>query len=227
MDFRLFFNVIVRFKYLVAGGLVVACALAFLTVFKVTPHGLRYRQQEKWADTARVLVSTSTTSDQDPASLAQVYATLATSDQVTKAAIRRHRIPGTLQADFGYVNRTSTALPTISVTGISSTPERAATLANDAIGALRVFVQRQQDETGISVENQATLEDLNTAIPFTALVFSPRSKTPPVIVFVLVLAATIGLAFLLENLRPRERKGSVEVEPPATSIDARRARDQA
>ena len=93
--------------------------------------------------------------------------------------------------------------------------------------ALRGFVDLQQTDSGIPVEKQATLKPLNTAIPIRALVFSPRSKTPPVIVFVLVLAATIGLAFLLENLRPRVRKAPVEVESTASYIDARRARDQA
>ena len=70
-----------------------------------------------------------------------------------------------LLADFGYVNRTSTVLPTVSVTAIATTPERAATLANDAIDALRVFVQRQQNHTGITVENQASLEDAEHGDP--------------------------------------------------------------
>jgi capsular polysaccharide biosynthesis protein len=226
MDFRLFFNVIWRFKYLVAVGLTLACTLSFLTVFKVDPHGLRYRQQQTWADTARVLV-TSPANGQDPTQLAQVYATLATSDQVTEEAKSRHRIRGSLLADFGYINRTSTVLPTISVTAISATPEHAATLANDAVDALRGFVDVQQTVAGIPLEKQATLKTLNTAVPLTAQVFSPRSKTPPVVVFVLVLAATIGLAFLLENLRPRVQKTAVEVESTPSYFDARRARDQA
>jgi hypothetical protein len=33
----------------------------------------------------------------------------------------------------------------------------------------------------------------------------PRSKTVPIMIFMLVLIATIGLSFLLENLRPRAR----------------------
>ncbi len=226
MDFRLFFSVIWRFKYLALVGLLLACTLAFLTVFKVSPQGLQYRQQETWGDTARVLVTTKT-DGQDPTSLAQIYATLATSDQVTRAAILRHRIPGILQADFGYINRTSTVLPTVSVTAISASPRRAATLANDAVDALRLFVARQQADAGISPDQQATLKTLNTAIPYTALVVSPRSKTPPVIVFVLVMAATIGLAFLLENVRPRTRKLPLEAESTPSYFDARRARDQA
>ena len=106
------------------------------------------------------------TNGQDPTALAQVYATLATSDQVTKAAILRHRIRGSLLADFGYINRTSTVLPTISVTAISATPERAATLANDAVDALAGVRRSAADRLGIPVEKQATLKTLNTAIPF-------------------------------------------------------------
>jgi hypothetical protein len=226
VDFRLFFSVLRRFKHIVAAGLLIAFALAFLTFFKVGLHGLGYREQQKWADTARVLVTTPN-GGQDPTSLAQVYAALATSDEVTKAAIMRHRVPGVLVGDFGYVNRTSTALPTISVTAVSTNPRNAALLANDAVAALRVFVRRQQSQGGIPLARQAKLQTLNTAIPFRAQVYAPRSKTPPVIVFVLVLAATIGLVFLLENLRPRARSAPVVVEPTPSYIDARRARDQA
>jgi hypothetical protein len=226
MNFRLFFSVIRRFKYLIAIGFLLACFLSVLSFAKIGPHGLTYRQNETWSDTARVLVQTKA-GGTDPGQLAQVYSTLATSDAVTRAAIARHRIPGIIQADFGYINRTSTVLPTIAITAISTTPLAASTLANDATDSLRTFVAQQQAAAGIPPNIQAQLQTLNHAIPFTAVVFSPRSKTPPVIVFVLVLAATIGLAFVLENLRPRPAAEPLELESAPSAIGARRARDQA
>ena len=38
--------------------------------------------------------------------------------------------------------------------------------------------------------------------PRGAEIFQPRSKTMPIVIFLAVMFATVGLAFLLENLRP-------------------------
>lgn len=225
MNFRLLFSVLLRFKRLVALGLLLAIGLAFLSYVKVGSHGLQYRQEEKWSSSARMLV-TNPPGSQDPVVLAQIYAALATSDGVTSAAIKRHGIVGALVGESGYLNRTSTALPTISVTAISTTPARSATLANDAVSALRSFIAQQQAATGVPLSHRARLRDLNHAIPFRAQIFTPRSKTPPVIVFVLVMAATIGLVLILENMRPMPpRAVPVEFESAPPNLDARRARD--
>jgi capsular polysaccharide biosynthesis protein len=210
---------------IVGVGFVLACVLAFLSFVKVGPNGLTYRQQETWMSSARVLVQSQIA---DPVQLAQNYAALATSDEVAKAAVRKHGTLGTLQAEAGYINRTSTSLPTVSVSAISATPANSAVLANDSISALRAFIERQQTEAGIPPTKRDQLEILNRARPFAALVATPRSKTPPVIVFVLVVAATIGLAFLLENLRPRVRAVQpAELERRRASNEARRVRRQA
>ena len=50
-----------------------------------------------------------------------------------------------------------------------------------------------------------------------ARVFQPRSKTMPIVIFLAVMFATVGLAFLLENLRPRARPGEPVVATPTTS----------
>ena len=57
----------------------------------------------------------------------------------------------------------------------------------------------------------------DVAQPKKAKVFSPRSKTMPIVVFLAVMLATFGLAFLLENVRPRKQ----EVGEPA-AIELRR-----
>jgi hypothetical protein len=44
-------------------------------------------------------------------------------------------------------------------------------------------------------------------------IYQPRSKTMPIVILLAILFATIGLAFLLENLRPRHR------DPGAQSAD--------
>ena len=92
-----------------------------------------------------------------------------------------HGVVGALQAASGYVNRTSTPLPTVSISGISATPIAAATLANDGVAALGRYVARQQAHTGVPPAQRAKLQILNSALPFRAQVFTPRSKTPPVV----------------------------------------------
>jgi capsular polysaccharide biosynthesis protein len=224
VDFRLFASVLHRFKWIVALGFLLACAVAFLSFATVGPHGVKYRQNETWMSTARVLV---TSAVQDPVQLAVTYAALATSDEVTKAAIAKHRIRGTLAADFGYTNRASTALPTVSVSATAATPATSATLANDSIPALKAAVARQQADAGVPASKQAQLQVLNRAVPAEALVATPRSKTPPVVAFVLVMAATLGLVLVLENLRPRVAVVSGEFVQARTSGEAPRIRQQA
>ena len=223
MDFRLFLNVLRRFRLIVGIGFVLACALAFFSFVKIGSNGLEYRQQVKWMSTARVLV---TSTNDNPVQLAITYAALATSDEVTNAAIHKHGIAGTLQADFGYINRTSIALPTVLVSAISATPANSAILANDGIVALERFVARQQAELGVPPAKRAELQQLNRALPSAAQVATPRSKTLPVVVFVLIMAATVGLAFMLENLRPRVRAVPAELGLRPASDEARRVSRQ-
>ena len=48
--------------------------------------------------------------------------------------------------------------------------------------------------------------------PRGAEIFQPRSKTMPIVIFLAVMFATVGLAFLLENLRPPCAAGRAAVE---------------
>ena len=212
MDFRRFLGVLRRFKYIVVAGFVLACVAAFLSYAKIGPNGLSYRQQEVWSSSARLLVNSPASSGQDPSNLAITYSQYVSSDQVVKPAIRMHHILGTLQGSYGYSNQTSTALPTVTVSGLASNPVAASTLATDGVIALKNFVLRQQSAAGVKPSDRTSLAVLNQAIPFTAQIVTPRSKTPPIFVFILVLAATLGLVFVLENLRPRVERTRVEVE---------------
>jgi capsular polysaccharide biosynthesis protein len=224
MDIRLFVSLIRRFKYIVVAGVVLACVAAFLSYVKIGPHGFEYRQKELYSSTARLLVTSPAANGQDPASLAVIYSQYATSDEVIKAAIQRSHVRGTLQGDSGYVNSTSTALPTVTVSGIAPNPVDASIIANAGVVALKRFVNHQQAAQGIPPADRAFMSELNAAIPFTAIITTPRSKTPPIFAFIVVLAATLGLVFALENLRPRLRPVLVEVEAPRPSEEARQAR---
>ena len=174
--------------------------------------------------TARVLV---TSTNDDPVKLAVNYAALATSDEVTRAAISRDGVRGTLLGDSGYVNKFSLGLPTVAVSAITTSPAKSAVLANDGMTALKDFVARQEAESNLPDFKRSGFQLLNRALPAAAVVATPRSKTPPVVVFVLVMAATVGLVLILENLRPRVRVVSGELMQARASGETQPIRQQA
>jgi capsular polysaccharide biosynthesis protein len=219
MDIRLFFRVLRRFKFVAALGLVVATALAFLSFVKVDQHGLRYRSQETWLSTARVLIAPEAKvpleSVPNATGLATLYASLMSSDTVRAAANRLHRIPGGLSADPSFDKNTQATLPILYISAVSTSPRNAAVLANDGVTALNHFIASQQNTTNVPPTQRIHLEYLNVASPLAATVSSPRSKTRPIMVFILGLAATMGLVLILENLRPRLREVRDEVDRAA------------
>ena len=48
-----------------------------------------------------------------------------------------------------------------------------------------------------------------------AALVAPRKLTRPIFIFLAVMIAALGLAFVLENLRPRVRPVAAEPEKPA------------
>ena len=57
MDLSLYGRVIWRFRWLVVLGLILAIALAVLSVAKVSSHGLSYRKHEVWQSSTTVLLT--------------------------------------------------------------------------------------------------------------------------------------------------------------------------
>ena len=57
MDFGLYARVLWRFKLIVIGGLLLATGAAVLSVIRIAPSGVSYRQDELWASTARLGVT--------------------------------------------------------------------------------------------------------------------------------------------------------------------------
>ena len=204
----------IRFKYVVVGGFLLACLAAFFSYVKVGPNGFAYRQQEIWSSSANVLVTSPAPNGADPASLATIYSQYAASDQVKATALRMDGIPGTLQGTPGFDTTNQTSLPTLTVSGLAASPLKASILANDGVIALKAFIRER--EAGTPPAQRPYISVLQRAIPFRAQVYTPRSKTPPVFAFLLMIAATLGLAFLLENLRPRVRvvPDEVDIEVP-------------
>ena len=124
MDFQLYARVLWRFKLLFVLGLLLAVALATLSVVRVSGDGLTYRQNELWSSTTRLGVTqkgfpTGRLLAQDPSldpqkqaqrlgipiadpnrlnSLTLLYAELATSDPVLRQMRRDGPIRGQILA---------------------------------------------------------------------------------------------------------------------------------
>jgi hypothetical protein len=221
MDLRLFARVLRRFKFVAAIGFVLTAGLAFLSYVKVSPHGLRYRTPQTWSSTARVLIAADmklafgSGAGPDTRSLATLYASLASSDSVRAIAFNLHKAPGGLSASAGFDKDTQATLPVMYISAISKSPRDAARLANDGVEALNRFIVRQENVANTPLSQRVHLQYLNVASPLVATVAIPRSKTRPIMVFVLGLAATLGLILILENVRPRMRQVKTEIERAA------------
>jgi hypothetical protein len=177
--------------------------------------------------------------------LAALYAELATSDPVRRLVEQRGGIPlcahegasdaaetssdecGELAATPVVVGDNRVALPFIDLTAIAPSATETMNLAQDSADAFRSYIRTQQIVNNVPAEDRVIVEQL--VRPSRAEVARPRSKTMPVVVFLAVMLATIGLAFLLENMKPRKppvfqtvRHWAPEaVEPEATGTRGR------
>jgi len=248
VDFRLYADVVSRHRKLVVYGLGLAFALALLTMLRVGPDGVGYRQSEEWSSTSRLGVTQQgfpwgrlfaqdakalTPAEQarrlgipiaDPnrfKDLAFLYAELATSDPVRRLILRSGPIDGKVIAE-PVLAENGITLPLIDVTATAGSAEGAIALAQRAATALDRYVEQQQRSFDVPATDRVLLLRLLRAEE--ATLTKPRPKTIPVVVFLVVMAGTIGLAFLLENMRPsvqlvtekeekRKPEESVSIEP--------------
>jgi hypothetical protein len=221
-------------------GLIVALGLTTLTMFRVSPKGLTYRQQETWISYSQVFVTQTgfpwgrlgvtdagVTKPQpgdlssqvaDPGrltSLAVIYSHLVTTDGVRSLMAPDHPPVGSLEAapvlDAASGNE---PLPIISIAAHSDSAKDAKRLAGAATKALVAYVERQQTRNAIPDKDRVDL--VNVVRPDHAALEKGRSKAMPMIVFIVVMMATFALALVCENLRPRRAM-------PASSPSARTA----
>jgi hypothetical protein len=91
-------------------------------------------------------------------------------------------------------------LPLINIRAIGTTPTEAIGLARRTTNALVTFIRRQQSAAAIKPQERVVVQVIDE--PDSARLVAPRGRTLPLIVFTAVMIAFIGLAFVLENLRP-------------------------
>jgi hypothetical protein len=225
MEVAAIFRVLQRFRVPVLAGLALALALALLSYYRISFDGgpsLTHRSDETWASYSQLLVtqpgfSWGSTDGRggvagDPArppvdegrlaTLATVYSRLVTSDGV-RAIMRADGPPirGAVDASPLPATRNSDdLLPIVNISALATTRVDSLRLADRAARSLQAYLAQTQRKNGIPPNERVQLQTIRQA-GLTELV-SPRPKTPPIIVFFTVMAATLGLAFLLDNLRP-------------------------
>jgi len=218
MDLSLHGRVLWRFRWLVLSGVLLAILLAVLSVAKVSSHGLSYRKPEIWQSSTTILLTQNgfpwgravLPAGQPGATggpgwlsgLTELYAQFANSDQV-KALMLRDGAARDWSITAGPVIPTGSdsALPVIALAGLAESPSTAvkATLVGRA--AFLQYVKSQQVLAAIPKADRVDLQVLQNVTP--PKLVEPRKKTLPIVILLAVLSATVGLAFILENARPR------------------------
>lgn len=231
MDLQLYLRVLRRFRLLVIGGLVLAMTLAFLAYVRVSFAGgtpqLSYRKAEVWQsmttlyltqkgfpDGRTTLPYKGGASPNQPAvpvfgdpgrfsSLTLLYAEFANSDAVRQMTLGKSRINAAISAvaQFPLGSSSSTPLPILQFSGMAPTPAEAEEVGARGVRALQKYIETKQDLARIATSDRVSVEVLTRPKAPTLLV--PRKKTLPIAVFMATMVVVVGLAFLLENLRPR------------------------
>lgn len=242
MDLQLYARVLWRFKLLFVLGLILATALATLSLVRVSRDGLTYRQKELWSSSTRLLVTQqgfpwgrllAQDPSLDPAAeagrlgipladpnrlnnLTILYAELATSDPVLGQMRRDGPIRGKIIATPVVVQDGRYTLPLIDLVAITTSPRAAMNLAARSANAFQSFLTTQQQANKVPSGDRVVVQQVMR--PRAAKIFQARSKTLPIVIFLAVMFATVGLAFLLENARPLSRPGeSLELAHDGTA----------
>src|SRR5439155_15807741 len=114
-----------------------------------------------------------------------------------------------------------TVLPMVALSSEATSPQRTAALINARIAAFRGYIERQQTKADLNDRKRVVVQVLRGGDAATAVVISGKKKTLPIVVFLAVMIAVVGVAFMLENMRPRVRRVEVErTEAPATRLTA-------
>jgi capsular polysaccharide biosynthesis protein len=239
VDLALYGRVLWRFKFVVALGVILAFALAVLATAKVTSHGLVYRKPVVWQSASTLELTQQTGFPQGRAlfpaavadkpypyadlgrfaSLVELYAHLANSDAVRALMTREGATPQQSLTAAAVVPVTSySVLPILTLAGLGESPSQAVDAVKRGRKAFLDYVAGQQRAAAIAPKDRVEFHVLQAAAAPTVL--TPRKKTLPIVVFIAALSAAIGLAFVLENLRPRVR--SVPVVSQAEQAETRR-----
>jgi hypothetical protein len=151
-------------------------------------------------------------------SIAVLYAQMANSDPVRRLLLENG--PPVRRKDINAApvvqafSSVGPLLPLISITGNGPSKAIAESNARREVKAFLTYLTNEQHVAGIARDQRVVVQVLNEAQP--AKVVQGRKKTMSILVFLTVMIAVWGLAFMLENMRPREgAPAEEEAAPPA------------
>lgn len=224
MDLELYLRVIWRFRILVGVGFALAVVLAVLSFARVGfAHGvpeLTYRQAQTYEADTILLVgqkqsSWAGTSTADPSrfsGLATFWAQLVSGDTVQSLIARRlpasERRAVRVQAAASLPDPSvyNGVLPFIAIQGFAEDPDDAINASLVGAHVFMRYIAAQQARAGVPAGNRVLVDLVKR--PFQAKVVVPRKKTVPIAVFLAIMVATLGAAFVLENLRPTPKRSA-------------------
>jgi hypothetical protein len=223
VDLAAYGRVARRFWWVLLIGTVVAVALAILSTARITPHGLKYRKAEVWQSQTLLLLTqagfpwgrTVQPSGADPSSLAgstDLYSQFANSDIVRKM-MRHDGAPKTWKINAVPASTSNSAysasLPVIAMFGTAPSAHGAVSAVLLGRKAFLAYVTGQQTAAAIPDSQRVVIQVLQNSTP--PELVKPRKKTLPIVVFLAMMTLTVGLALVLENLRPRHPKVALAV----------------
>ena len=236
MDLRLVMRVLWRFRLLVLGGFCAATVLATLSVVRIDPGGspmFSYRGTETWIASSRLFVtepgfpwgrrlitpvgddSSARSTQSDPnrfTGLAVLYSHFADSDPVRRILLKEGPFKSKIGAAPVAADSDGNPLPIIEVSATGTSPLGAIVNTRRASAALVDYIEGEQRANGIAVRDRVVLEQIDS--PRKPLLVAGRPKVVPVFIFVFIMGLVVGLALLLENVRPAKQPADdIRVEP--------------
>jgi len=152
--------------------------------------------------------------------LALYYAPFVQTDGFRALLRQRTHVPGVVQSRTVIDPTLRQVIPYINIYGFSSTRAGAIELADVGSQVFARYIVNQQNANGVPPKQRVEVQIASKAQ--TAVISTGRKKTTPIVVFLTVLLAAIGLSFVLENLRPRIRELDTAVEQAPAAAAARR-----
>ena len=152
--------------------------------------------------------------ESDPArltGLAVLYSNFANSDPVRRILLRDGPFKSKIIAAPVPANSSGDPLPIIEISATGASKHAANVNTARVATALVKFIRQQQKANNIPGDDRVVLQTIQT--PRKARLLAGRPKVVPMVVFVGVMGLVIGLALLLENLRPRPIREEIRVEP--------------
>jgi hypothetical protein len=238
LDVELYLRVIWRFRLLVGLGFVLAVVLAVLSFTRVSfAHGtpkLAYRQAQTFeADTILLVgqkrpsfAGTSAADLSTFSSLATFYAQFVSSDAVQSLidrqlpASERRTVHVQAAASVPNPGVQGAVLPFIEIQGFAEQPGRAVDASLIGANVFMQYIAAQQERAGVRANDRVAVSLVKR--PTLVRVVVPRKKTVPIAVFLAIMIATLGAAFVLENLRPQPKRLAGDESANEASAAARR-----